>query len=65
RKRLPRLRFLSNGDPEAYGFLNPDEVIRGSHIIPAFHYGSTGEQVASIARGEDELDDWCYYYVNM
>ncbi|KAK6991432.1 hypothetical protein R3P38DRAFT_3331688 [Favolaschia claudopus] len=36
RRRLHRLEFLPDSDPQAFGFLDPDEVIRGSHIIPAF-----------------------------
>ncbi|KAF5384836.1 hypothetical protein D9615_000907 [Tricholomella constricta] len=65
RKRLHRLEFLPDSDPDAYGFLNPDEVIRGSHIIPAFYYGPTETFAPSLARAADELDDWVYYYVNI
>jgi hypothetical protein len=35
-KRLPRVGFLSAGDSGAFGFLDPQEVIRGVHLIPAF-----------------------------
>lgn len=51
-KRLPRLEFLPGLDSDAFGFLDPDEVIRGSHVIPAFAYGCTNQflQRHSIAR---------------
>lgn len=65
RKRLFRLKFMPDDDLNAYGFLNPDEVIRGAHIIPAFHHGSTDGFAPSLARNVDELDDWVYYYVNL
>ncbi|KAF8074854.1 hypothetical protein FPV67DRAFT_601603 [Lyophyllum atratum] len=65
RKRLHRLEFMPDSDPDAYGFLNPDEVIRGAHIIPAFYYGATETFSPSIARADDEFDDWVYYYVDM
>ena len=67
KKRLHRLQFLPSSDPEAFGFVHPDEIIRGAHLIPAFHYGGTDEYLSgvSIARNEDEYDDYRYFYVNM
>lgn len=66
RKRLHRVEFVPDSEPGAYGFVNPDEVIRGSHLIPAFHYGATEDAPApSFSRPEGELDDWIYHYVNL
>lgn len=67
KKRLHRLEFLPSSDPEAFGFVHPDEIIRGAHLIPAFHYGGTNQFLSgvSIARNEDENDDYRYFYVNM
>jgi hypothetical protein len=42
-KRLHRLGFVPCEDPMAFGFLDPKEIIRGVHIIPAFHHGLTAE----------------------
>ena len=66
-KRLHRLEFLPSLDPNAFGFINPDEVIRGSHLIPAFHYGPTDTLLPgeSLAREPGEVDDWKYLYVGM
>ncbi|KAK7025783.1 hypothetical protein R3P38DRAFT_3316409 [Favolaschia claudopus] len=70
RKRLYRLEFLPDSDPQAFGFLNPDKVIRGSHLIPAFAHGKTGDRLVgdSIGRlprdGLSSDEDWRYYYVN-
>ncbi|KAG1855212.1 hypothetical protein DFJ58DRAFT_660000 [Suillus subalutaceus] len=52
---------------EAFGFLDPDSVIRGVHIIPAFAYSHTDTLLGpSFVRKEEELDtDWRYYYVNI
>ncbi|KAJ7697053.1 hypothetical protein B0H17DRAFT_1197774 [Mycena rosella] len=65
RKRLHRVEFIPNSDPTAYGFVDPDEVIRGAHLVPAFAHGPT-EPVSytSLARRKDEFDDWLYHYVN-
>jgi len=67
KKRLHRLEFYPSDDPLAFGFLDPDEVIRAAHLIPAFRYGGTEELLAgeSLGRGEDEIDDWRYVFVNM
>ncbi|KAF7359835.1 hypothetical protein MVEN_00708900 [Mycena venus] len=65
RKRLHRIEFLPDSDPNAYGFVDPDEVIRGSHLIPAFAHGPTQPvEYTTLARKEDEYDDWRYHYVN-
>jgi hypothetical protein len=66
RKRLHRVEFVPDSEPGAYGFVNPDDVIRGSHLIPAFHHGATEDAPApSFARPVGELDDWLYHYVNL
>ncbi|KJA25615.1 hypothetical protein HYPSUDRAFT_134692, partial [Hypholoma sublateritium FD-334 SS-4] len=67
KKRLHRLEFLPSSDPEAFGFIHPDEIIRGAHLIPAFYYGGTDQFLSgvSIARNADENDDYRYFYVNM
>ncbi|KAJ7673060.1 hypothetical protein DFH06DRAFT_53284 [Mycena polygramma] len=70
KKRLHRLEFLPDTDSNAFGFLNPDEVIRGTHIIPAFARGKTTELLASGSAGRlphnglTDDEDWRYYYVN-
>ncbi|KAK6974093.1 GLOBIN domain-containing protein [Favolaschia claudopus] len=68
-KRLHRVGFLhaSNPDLSAFGFLDPAEVVRAAHLIPAFHYGRTSELLGpSIARHFDaeNHEDYEYYYVN-
>ncbi|KAH9932168.1 hypothetical protein B0H21DRAFT_867145 [Amylocystis lapponica] len=66
-KRLPRVGFLDNAEPGAFGFLDPEQVIRAVHLIPAFAYGRTAELLSpSIVRSPaDEDKDWQYYYVNI
>ncbi|KAF7322138.1 hypothetical protein MKEN_00737900 [Mycena kentingensis (nom. inval.)] len=66
---MPLLSFVPFGDPanEAFGFVDPDALIRGSHIIPAFEHGQTDELLppSAVARpASDEDQDWNYYYVN-
>ena len=66
-KCLHRLEFLSSADDSAFGFLDPDEVICASHLIPAFCYGVTNKFLSgeSFGSAPDELDDYRYFYINM
>lgn len=65
-KRLYRLEFVPSLDDGAFGFLNPDDIVRGSHLIPGFvlgHRSLSGNQAASIWDPEKPTD-WKTYYVN-
>ena len=69
-KRLLRLQFYPQESTDAFGFINPDTVVHGVHIIPAFGFGHTDELLGpSQARrqkdGEALDTDWKYYYINM
>ena len=70
-KQLPCIKFFNKESiSDVFGFLDPDSVIQGVHIIPAFAYGSTQELLGpSFVWPEingDQWDyDWCYNYVNM
>ena len=64
-KKLHQIGFLK-GD-EAFGFVDPADVIRGVHLIPHFSLGKTKELLGpSFTRSDLETDeDWIRYYVNM
>jgi hypothetical protein len=66
--RLPKIAFVEDSDRDAFGFLDPGQVIRSAHLIPAFvsHRGTTSlRHGKSFARQFDEVDDWEAYYVGM
>ena len=67
--RLPKVGFVEATDEDAFGFLDPDLIIRGSHLVPDFNSGRTRDLLAyngpTVARSPDEEDDWMNYYVNM
>jgi len=67
--RLPKMVFVPHGGPDAFGFLDPAEVVRGCHLIPAFADGQTSPLMPYAgetgARASGELEDWPYFYVNM
>ena len=66
-RRLHRLGFVDCEDPNSFGFLDPAQVLRASHLIPGFAHGKTHEYLPpSIARQpEDKDEDYIYYYVGM
>ena len=67
-RRLHQVGFLnSNTDMGAFGFIDPLDVVRAVHLIPAFHFGKTSLLLSpSLARREDEGDeDYERYYINM
>ncbi|KAG2051626.1 hypothetical protein BDR06DRAFT_889558, partial [Suillus hirtellus] len=66
--RLPKLAFVEESDHDAFRFLNPGQVIRGAHLIPAFASGrgvSSLRYGKSLARPKEELTDWEAYYVGI
>ncbi|KAG2338192.1 hypothetical protein BDR05DRAFT_894069, partial [Suillus weaverae] len=51
-----------------FGFLDPGQVIQGTHLIPAFTLGhgeSSLHHRKSLACPHGELDDWEMYYVGI
>jgi hypothetical protein len=72
RWRLPRISFLDTAQAgnaqRSFGFLNPAEVIRSVHIIPAYHHGLANLlhalSVARLGAGTDE-EEWKLHYVGM
>lgn len=66
--RLPKIVFMEDSDPDAFGFLDPGQVIQGAHLIPAFSSGrgiNSLHNRKSLACPGGELDDWEEYYVSM
>ena len=68
--RLPKIGFVESSDNYAFTFLDPTQVVRGAHIIPAFSDKRTSallpvtRSVARVLNPDDE-DDWVNFYVNM
>lgn len=65
-KRLYRVKPISTLEDGAFGFLDPEDIIRGSHLIPGFvlgHRTTSPSDPASLWDPEEE-SDWKTYYVN-
>ncbi|KAJ3821654.1 hypothetical protein F5880DRAFT_1485705 [Lentinula raphanica] len=67
--RLPKVGFVEESDPFAFGFLDPAQVIRGCHLMPAFKDGRTNKLLQTtqptVARKQGETNDWEYFYVGV
>ncbi|KAF9544900.1 hypothetical protein CPC08DRAFT_620995, partial [Agrocybe pediades] len=68
-RRLYRVGFVPDTSSRAFGFLDPAEVIRGAHLIPAFAHGTTASLLppSFIRRKSDSAGtdlDWQFFYVN-
>ncbi|KAG2337034.1 hypothetical protein BDR05DRAFT_846153, partial [Suillus weaverae] len=66
-KLLPRIGFLKGKDPCAFGFIDPNVIIQGIHLIPVFEHGQTDQLLTdSFVQHEADLGkDWLYFYVNI
>ncbi|THU94977.1 hypothetical protein K435DRAFT_587118, partial [Dendrothele bispora CBS 962.96] len=65
KKRLPRVGFMDVSDECAFGFIDPANVIRAAHLIPAFNLGRT-KNVEGLSRQEpDKNENWWRYYVGI
>lgn len=67
-KRLHRVGFIDTDTDAAFGFLEPERVIRAVHLLPVFFLGQTGGilPATSLARRDNEEGlDYHRYYVNM
>lgn len=66
-KRPHWVGFVHGEDPEAFGFLDPSDVIRAIHLVPVYRLGQTPDFLPpSISRRPNEHDkDYERYAVDM
>ena len=56
--RLHRLTFIHHENENAFGFIDPKDVIRAAHLIGAYSFGRTNRYLTpSIARQPGESDE--------
>jgi hypothetical protein len=63
--RFDELRFHQIASKEAFGFVDPGDVLRGCHLIPRFLLGKSrneGSKPRSVCAQEHK--DWKSYYAN-
>ena len=60
-RRLYRIGLTDNEDATSYEFLNPSDVLRAVHLIPAFSSNKTNLD----ANNSDEAPVQEFYYISM
>jgi hypothetical protein len=62
--KLDRVQFLPLADDGAFGFIDPSDVMRGCHIVPAFCRGKAHIDGKGLSHCAQDFSDWAAYYVN-
>ena len=63
-QKLQQLRFPLANDSNSYGFIDPAEVLRSCHIIPAFAKGKLHVDGKGLSHCAKDGSDWVRYYIN-
>lgn len=63
-QRLGRLRFVPIEDDDAFGIVDPAEVLRGCHVIPRFRFGKVHREGVGRSPLAKDSSDWKQYYIN-
>lgn len=62
--RLEQLAFPTVNSDDAFGFVNPADVLRGCHILPRGALGKVHKDGCGISHCAQDAEDWKGYYVN-
>lgn len=62
--KLDLVSFPPIASEGAFGFVNPDNVLRACHIIPVFSGGKKHQDGVGLSRCAHDAHDWSQYYVN-
>ncbi|EJD49366.1 hypothetical protein AURDEDRAFT_45492, partial [Auricularia subglabra TFB-10046 SS5] len=63
-RRLDRIGFIPDSDPDAFGFVDPAIVVRACHLIAGYAHGQTDELLAPSKLRDTDDGDWRYYYAD-
>ena len=61
--KLDSVRFLPMNEDDAFGFVDPQDVLRGCHIMPNFAKGKRHADGIGISRCAKDGKDYNRYYV--
>lgn len=63
-RKLDQIQFPSMTEEDAFGFIDPSDVVRSCHIIPAFAKGKLHADGIGLSFCAEDSSDWAAYYVN-
>jgi hypothetical protein len=61
---LDCVQFPPMASSDAFGFLDPADIIRGCHIIPSFSQGQVHSDRIALSFSAQDGEDWKQYYIN-
>jgi hypothetical protein len=61
---LDSIQFMPVAGDNAFGFIDPCDVLRACHIVPAFSKGRTHNDNKGLSRIAKDSSDWHSYLVN-
>ena len=61
---LDRVCFPPMADKHAFGFVDPEDVLRGCHMVPQFSHGPRHQDGSGLSPCAYDATDWHFYYVN-
>jgi hypothetical protein len=63
-RRLDSIHFPPTANSDAFGFVDPRDVLRGCHIVQAFKHGKVHVDGVGLSRCASDAQDWRQYSVN-
>jgi hypothetical protein len=63
--KLDSLKFMPVNSENAFGFVDPVNILRGCHILPWFRGGRVRADGRGISKVANDKHDWCQYGVNL
>lgn len=61
---LDAVRFAPMASTNAFGFVDPTDVLRCCHLIPAFERGKLHSDSIAMSHYARDSEDWKCYYIN-
>ena len=65
KKKLESVFFPPMASDHAFGFLDPQDVLRATYIVPACASGRVHSDLVSLSQSACDSHDWKSYYVNL
>jgi hypothetical protein len=61
---LDQVHFPPMASDDAFGFVDPKDVLRACHTIPSFKNGKVHPDAVAISRLAKDAQDWRGYHIN-
>jgi hypothetical protein len=62
--RLDSVRFPPMAGDDAFGFVDPKDVLRGCHLVPTFRLGRVRLDGIPLSKSAKDASDWRRYNIN-